>query len=745
MGNFNKFVIASAMTAFTVAGAMAAPFGPRHFDIGKHAWRHASKSATMAFNTDRMEQIRKNNEMLMGRAPMKTISPDITFDANDKIGDLDGPNGELWFYTANYVYKTITHEGYEEKVLLEYTFRIFDANAREVGVIHDKVRYDEYEVRTVQCDLVEFISKHQFNSDDNYEVMIGFAFNRTSVDDKGETHYMNNSYRNLVYSLGGETEMVTMETPEGDTVTKEVSKPVYRLEGTVGDVVNASTADKESFFITMYDEALPEPDYDDILGDISGEETDTNTDKDNNFWEELTNAHITLRVLGKVDAEGNMPELLKYEIPTLKMPGDQEDTLPMFSISDGEDSFLLVQHYKEYFYNRYDSPTDDMSMREHNSLVIDIYRFKDGTITKSSTTEIPVIKDSGDRLLSTFYSVCDMRYKEDVYFTEDGKPGFFVTKTNYFADESEESSYHHYDSEGKKLNDFFIKADSHLAMSHIEGFEPQHMFVSYANGEYVFHFVDLLSGKEVTKFSCYLEIDPDSDPDMLTSNIDRVKVGDTYEYAVEMRTPTLDDNDNTINRYAWFDKSGKYLRTEEVNMGQNVLYAQSYLDTYTLQPELILKDSHREYMMLVKRAIDANTKSEELLIGQALNPEAPEGKDVLLITPDERGVLANINPFTMLDKPMLHVYFYDQPTGKMSLDIYYLPFDGSKVEEIEAAGSGAALTFDGTTLYGEGEIKVFNISGMQVKSGNGTLSVADLDGGIYVALCGKDVRKFSVK
>ncbi len=495
----------------------------------------------------------------------------------------------------------------------------------------------------------------------------------------------------------------------------------------------------------MYDEALPEPDYDDILGDISGEETDTNTDKDNNFWEELTNAHITLRVLGKVDAEGNMPELLKYEIPTLKMPGDQEDTLPMFSISDGEDSFLLVQHYKEYFYNRYDSPTDDMSMREHNSLVIDIYRFKDGTITKSSTTEIPVIKDSGDRLLSTFYSVCDMRYKEDVYFTEDGKPGFFVTKTNYFADESEESSYHHYDSEGKKLNDFFIKADSHLAMSHIEGFEPQHMFVSYANGEYVFHFVDLLSGKEVTKFSCYLEIDPDSDPDMLTSNIDRVKVGDTYEYAVEMRTPTLDDNDNTINRYAWFDKSGKYLRTEEVNMGQNVLYAQSYLDTYTLQPELILKDSHREYMMLVKRAIDANTKSEELLIGQALNPEAPEGKDVLLITPDERGVLANINPFTMLDKPMLHVYFYDQPTGKMSLDIYYLPFDGSKVEEIEAAGSGAALTFDGTTLYGEGEIKVFNISGMQVKSGNGTLSVADLDGGIYVALCGKDVRKFSVK
>lgn len=99
----------------------------------------------------------------------------------------------------------------------------------------------------------------------------------------------------------------------------------------------------------------------------------------------------------------------------------------------------------------------------------------------------------------------------------------------------------------------------------------------------------------------------------------------------------------------------------------------------------------------------------------------------------------------MLDKPMLHVYFYDQPTGKMNLDIYYLPFDGSKVEEIEAAGSGAALTFDGTTLYGEGEIKVFNISGMQVKSGNGTLSVADLDGGIYVARCGKDVRKFSVK
>lgn len=115
----------------------------------------------MAFNTDRMEQIRKNNEMLMGRTPMKTISPDITFDANDKIGDLDGPNGELWFYTSNFVYKTITHEGYEEKVLLEYTFRIFDANAREVELFTTKCAM--MNMRSAQCNVTSWNSSQSTN------------------------------------------------------------------------------------------------------------------------------------------------------------------------------------------------------------------------------------------------------------------------------------------------------------------------------------------------------------------------------------------------------------------------------------------------------------------------------------------------------------------------------------------------------------------------------------------------------
>lgn len=739
MTNFNRILISAAIIGMTMTSATATPKGPRDFDLSRFAYKSARGSEKKAFSPERMAKINSINSML-ARGSQEGFSPEVTFSSDDRIGDIDGPNNELWFYTSSMVYKYIPHEYYVEEVLLEYKFDVYNASGDLVGTIHDKMRYEENEVRVVECSLVPMVSQKFFNDDDKYELMVGLGVNRTKVYADGTTEWMPNSYRSMVYSLGGEKETLEVEDSKGKIVTKDFDKPVYRMEGSLGDVLDASVDGKEEIYLTFYEESLPEYSDDDI---ISGEGGPTVSDS---FWENLTASHITLRVRGKVDADGNMPEIMSTEIPLLSMPGDQENTPFMMSLRNGDESYYLTQYYKDIFYNKYDSPTDDLTMKEHNSLMIDLYKISGGEMTKVSTTEVPFVKDSKDRLLFSFHSVGDFRYSEDINFNEDGEPTFFVTKNNYFADEHAEYSYYHYGKDGKKLNDIFENAQSNMPMTNIDGMEPQQMFVTEGNAEYIFHFVDLLSGVERAAFSCYLETDPDSDPDMMTANIDRTKIGDTYQYAVEMRTPTVDENDNSLMRIGWLDANGQFLKMDEVNMGQYVVYAQCYIDGYCLQKDFYLKDEPNEYMMLIKRGIDANTLREDLLIGQALNPDAPEGRDVLLLTADNRGALNTINPYTSLENPMLHVYYYNQNSGKMALDIYYLPFDATGIAEIDTNTTDSAISYDGVAVKAAShEISIFDIQGKLLRNGRESVIVSDLGAGVYVAIANGEIRKFIVK
>lgn len=740
MKNFNKIMLASSLLTVTASGVNATPVGPRNFDVSSHALKVAKNAEKKVFSIGKMEKVSKINAMMEGVAP-EEYTPAFSISSSDMIGDIDAPNGELWFYTSQMVYKTIKHEYFSEKVLLEYSFDIYNASAELVGTIHDKMRYGENEVRTVECSLVPIVTRNFFNDDDKYEVMIGLGVNCTKVYDDGSTEWLPNNYRSVVYSIGGEKETLEVEdAATGATVTRDFDKPVYRIDGSLGDVLDASVGGKEEIYLTFYEESLPEYSDDDI---ISGEDGPTVSDS---FWDSLTSAHVSARICGKVGPDGNMSELLSFEIPILSMPGDQEGTPFMISLRNGDDAYYVVQYYKDIFYNPYDSPTDDLTMREHNSLMIDLYKVADGNITKVNTTEIPFVMDSKDRLLFSFHSIADFRYADDINFGEDGSLSFFVTKNNFFADEHSEYSYYHYDADGKKLNNIFENAESNMPMTDIEGLEPQQMFVTYGNNEYIFHFVDLLTGTERTAFSCYLNTYEYSDPDMMTSNIDRTKVGDSYQYAVEMRTPSVDENENNIMRISWLDEKGKFLRMDEVNMGQYVVYAQCYIDGYALQNDFYLRDEPHEYMMLIKRGVDSYTNREDLLIGQAMNIDAPDGKDVLLLTADDRGALSTINPYTMLDNPMLHIYYYDQDTDKVSLDIYYMPFDFSGVEEIGWETSASSLAYDGISVIAQGnEISVFDIQGRLLRKGKDAVRVDDLGTGIYVALAGDEMRKFAVK
>ena len=163
---------------------------------------------------------------MLTRDSQDGISPEVTFSSDDRIGDIDGPNNELWFYTSSMVYKYIQHQYYVEEYLLEYKFDVYNASGNLVGTIHDKMRYGEDEVRVVECSLVPMVTQKFFNDDEKYELMVGLGVNRTKEYEDGTTEWMPNTYRSMVYSLGGEKETHELEASKGNIETKEFDKPV---------------------------------------------------------------------------------------------------------------------------------------------------------------------------------------------------------------------------------------------------------------------------------------------------------------------------------------------------------------------------------------------------------------------------------------------------------------------------------------------------------------------------------------
>ena len=152
------------------------------------------------------------------------------------------------------------------------------------------------------------------------------------------------------------------------------------------------------------------------------------------------------------------------------------------------------------------------------------------------------------------------------------------------------------------------------------------------------------------------------------------------------------------------------------------------------------------YMMLVKRGVSGTATEEQLLIGEVINAENPEGKTLLALAPDSRGVLSQIDPFFTDEDPKLVVGYYDQPSALFSQDFYRLPLDQSSgVESAVAPSEGCAIHFDGRTVSAAGTIKVYTATGVQVASGTDNLGLGLLQPGVYVVVATDSALKIHIQ
>lgn len=653
----------------------------------------------------------KAHRLLM--SPARTAAatypePDEIEGPSRMMGDLDGPDGQLWYYTATFINKVKEYEYFKENLLREYIFDIYDSEMNFVGRIHDKVRYEGDEWRVPSCEILPIITRNFFNSDEKYEVAVGMAINKGTPGHMRDCTY--------VYSIGGEKETLSVEDVKtGEMVDKEFDKPVYRIDSLIGDVLDLSTPGNEEYYFTIYGEWHP----DDEKKPATRANSMTQEEKDAE-WERRTSAKMTLSILGKADGQGKLQNVFSFSTPLLCMPGDQESTPYLISINHEGIGYYAVSRYKEPFWNPYYSMEDDLTMRESNSLMVDVYKVKDCKADKIQTTEIPFVKDSGQDILATYMSIGDFNYRRDINFgdfTQDGLASFYVTKNNYHVGESHSYSYYVYDpTGGRPLLTLFKEADTATTLTDIPGHEPQAMFVERIGSSYLYNFVDLISGKQKAEVNCRLELDEEGDYDIITANIDRAATGDSYMYAGELRSLALGDDDENFMRVAWLSPSGTLSRIDEINIGNSVMYAQCNITGEALQPDLFNSDPWHEYMVLVKRAGDDGKLSEELVIGQAVNPQQPSGRTLLLAKANERGALRTITLYPHEDKPAL--ILWRSGNGGFYMDKYFLPLEKYDSSGITAAGSDTQHDIDAP---------IYNLHGIQV----GT-DPSHLPAGIYI-------------
>lgn len=736
----------SLLSVFVAAATMISANAGIHTDInGLGRYTYKSKHAS-AFRDTRQQHIEQLNSMIHKANPShkeNAFKPNQTLGPADIASTMDGPGNEMWFYTAHFTYQNIVHQYFTEKVMTEYEFCIYDASMKEVGKIHDKVRYSSDEVRIPLggCDIVPAITKNFFNDDDKYEVMVSMDVNTTTP---GHNHS-----RTLVYSLGGEKETLDVLDPAypdqsiqspTHTLTKEFDKPIDSL-GFVVDVLDASKDGVENIYISFAEESFPSSEFD---GDLSSDEGK------NFFWNYVSGAKQKFEMYSKATDNSGIKKIFEKEIPLLSLPGNQESSPYMISFNRDGEAYFIFQQYKKLFYKPYYTYDAEYEMEEDNFLKIDLYKVGDGKAELMQTTEIPVVKDTSVDALATYYATGDMRYIEDISFgqyTQDGKASYVITRKNYLSGDQTDQSFYVYSSDGKLLKTLFEYADGTLSLSNIDGYEPQQMFVSIEEGKYVFNMIDLISGNTSAKINSVLKIDDDSDPDQMTANLDRTPAGDSYNYAIELGVPSVDEDDNNILRIGWFDKDGKYKEMHEVNMGKDVRYAQCYMHATALTPGIFVADNLHEYMLLIKRSTGSTTTQEELLIAQQISPETPSGKDVLLLKPEDgKGSIINIMPYLDMSSPILSVLYQQSGTDALTHDIYYLPFGSSAVTEIASDSKDSDFYYDGNAIHAEGcHINIFDLEGKKSAAGFNTVSVAELSAGIYVATANGKARKFIVK
>lgn len=553
----------------------------------------------------------------------KTLNPNVLSKSSES-GYLNAPDGSTWFFSIDY--KTS-----ETNSIQGFKITVFDSQLQEVGSVEDEIQLGENETRVAQLSIGPDLTQKFFNYDNSYEIMIGVATNTTA--------YVNN-YRTRVYSIGK-------------------NEPVTTIDGYYCSAVNAAKdAWSEDFYITFYTSV------------------ETETPEVNGIENHLDNRFVTYK---KAGYSGMGDPVIDVRFPEICTTG--EYAIPVLSVVNDGKPWISFSHLKHcWFEDPYDYSNENPAA--DNEMIVDVYTTGSGwnaAMEKYSTTTFP-LDTNADDLFFLYHG--NFQYDNDLNLTlsGDGTPSLYITK----AHSTQGGDTFSYDytvysaapkgetAAGVKKFDLAQGVSGGTFMTDIPGFAPQVMFIiPDGDGDVFFQFVNVNNGQVEHELDANLS---DEDPNIsLTANTDRVADKDSYLYYAPQTRGMSDENDDVHTQIVFVDpEEGTIVRTDDINLGQNVESAQLYTGPETFDPYLFNLDSDREYMALVKRKKASGTGiDEQLIIRSTDSSKAP----LLELGPEEgKGNLANIFIANYGSKsPKLIVTYMDISDWKYTLQSYDLP------------------------------------------------------------------------
>lgn len=737
MKHFTSLVVAATLLLCSVvASATPVLSVPGKMDITKFLYQ--GKRNTSSFKSERQRAVDSAIAKMEAGKPSRFVStldaaddsfnPDQVFEVKDLYGDIDGPDGKLWFYYGNIEYEYVVHnEHWTEELPKSFEVDIYDNNMKLMGSIKDKFELKEDEVRVRLVEVLPIITKNYFNADDKYEVAVTVIVNPKPWGVRPYT---------FVYSMGGEKDN------SGDDV------PVTVMNGMVNEVLDASTPDKENVIMTFIHE------FNDSGVTLDDLEDPDNANVGEDFWKYNMGNKIGLRSYGAADSNGNLTEIFSKTTVYYQANGNQQDDpLSLLMMHNGK-PLIIYPYYEEVVYNPFYSSTDDMSQRQPNNLVIEIYEQNapGERFTLKQTSKIPVVKAPEEDVLCSYYSLGGFRYRDDVSFDGD-KANFIITRRDYIAgNDSERMTFIAYNNDGSLNKVLFENSQSHTFLSDLKGFDPMELFIESDGSTYIFNFVNLRTFETELSLDYGLMLDgPDSEPDYIMANLERTLTpdGKSFMYVAEMRQPGYDDiNDISYMRVAWLNRDGSFDHFDQINMGERVKAATLFLDGPVLQPDFYHSDAKQEYMLLLKRDLPEGSKkttTEELLIAQTADASNPMGKDLLRLGDCEAGSLMSIVPIYG-EHNRLAVTYGESGSTRGTTHYYDLPLDvdHSGIENV-AGGNGSDIRVVGATVTAQGLLEAYNMQGVRVATAYDSIDLSTFAHGIYLVRASSASVKVAVK
>ncbi|MCC8176018.1 MAG: hypothetical protein LIO91_06240 [Bacteroidales bacterium] len=473
---------------------------------------------------------------------------DTKLGPTDYFGTLTGPNGESWYYTADYI---LTDPSNPWSFYAGVNLKIYDSTGDVIASINDTFELADNELGVNSVQLNPNVTQNFFNYDDKYEVMIFI-------------HAVTSDYSGHCYN-----HVFAMENG--------ASTPLLTIEGNQVQISNVATDSYSESYYMLFERDGYDSQY--------------------NYW-------LQYDVYSKATYySGGKPTLVKtIDIDYDLVAESGNGAYPILMNASAGKLYFAMPHCEKPYFDP-DIPYDqEPVVNEDNTFIIDLY---DQDFELIKTTRIPMATKDG-----YLYSIPTMglfRGQNDLdldFFSTDGTPLYVITYEHYInSSDSFCDDIVVVDQDGNTVKTVCTEATGRKLLNDVRGYSSMYCF--YNGNADAYHFVEVPSCQEVCSIPFALE------DYTLSTSIDRVASKNGYQILSALTQGQVDEQENVIQKMAFFNPDGTFDHWEDLNLGPDVVMATVNISGAALSPYIFNTNDTREYMVIVKIPISDTSSATE--------------------------------------------------------------------------------------------------------------------------------------